>query len=354
MGERVMRAKRSGRAAVDLALAGALLLTAAWAFAPHHGLPEPGAAVAAPAPRPCGDSTPLTFGAMPSLATIARPTLAPPVSAASAAVIDAASGRVLYGKRMHEHRAPASITKMMTALLAVEAISDQNATVTSSTDASAMIGSSVMGLWPTAEVTLRDLLYGLMLPSGNDAAVELARDLSGTESAFVDVMNQRAQIMGMNDTHFANPHGLDDSNHYSSAYDMAVLARYAMQNPEFRQIVGTREYYLSSPFDYEVHNGNSLLSEYPGADGVKIGWTEAAGWTFVASAQRDGREVIVSVMNSADRDADAAALLDWAFASPYWNGSVWSPPSAPRLLGHPAIKPQALVSSRCETAASPR
>jgi D-alanyl-D-alanine carboxypeptidase len=113
---------------------------------------------------------------------------------------------------------------------------------------------------------------------------------------------------------------------------MAVMARAAMKHPRFRELAGTPVYRLGAPFDYDVYNGNSLLGAYPGVGGVKIGWTEAAGWTFVASATRDGREVIVSLMDSGDRDADAAHLLDWAFASPYWDGASWSPPPAARLL----------------------
>jgi D-alanyl-D-alanine carboxypeptidase (penicillin-binding protein 5/6) len=268
--------------------------------------------------------------------------------------MDAATGRVLYGRRMHERRAPASTTKIMTALLSVEAIADPNGVVVSSTDASAMIGSSVMGLWPAAEVTLRDLLYGLMLPSGNDAAVELARNLAPSETDFVRVMNERAQIMGMRDTSFTNPHGLDDANHYSSAYDMAVLARFAMQNVRFRELARAQAHHLSAPFDYSIYNGNSLLGTYAGAEGVKIGWTEAAGWTFVAAAQRDGREVIVSLMHSADRDADAATLLDWAFSSPHWQGSVWSPPRVPRLFDRRLMTPLSALAAPCGAAPTAR
>jgi D-alanyl-D-alanine carboxypeptidase len=255
---------------------------------------------------------------------------APPISAASAAVIDAATGRVLYGHHMNERRAPASTTKIMTAMLSLESITDENTLVWSATDASRMRGSSVMGLWPAAPVTMRDLLYGLMLPSGNDAALELARNLAPSVPKFVDRMNERVRQMGLHNTQFANPHGLDNRAHYSSAYDMAVMARAAMQNPRFREIATTDAHHLAPPFDYDIFNGNSLLDIYPGATGVKIGFTGRAGWTFVASAQRDGREVIVSLMRSDNRDADAAALLDWAFAGQYWNGGKWAPPPAPR------------------------
>jgi D-alanyl-D-alanine carboxypeptidase (penicillin-binding protein 5/6) len=326
-----MQAKGRRRSTgIDLLIAAALIVTGAWAASPGAGHTEPApprVAWRAPCAVPAGLAI-----APPAPAAVPR-TPAPAITASSAAVIDTASGRVLYGRHMNERRAPASTTKVMTALLSVEAISDENAAIVATTDASAMIGSSVMGIWPAAEVTLRDLLYGLMLPSGNDAAVELARNLAPSEQAFVDVMNERARAMGLRNTHFMNPHGLDDPEHYSSAYDMAMLARAAMQHPRFRELASTPMYRLGAPFDYDVYNGNSLLGAYPGAGGVKIGWTEAAGWTFVASAARDGREVIVSLMNSSDRDADAAALLDWAFASPYWDGEAWSPPPAPRLLG---------------------
>jgi D-alanyl-D-alanine carboxypeptidase (penicillin-binding protein 5/6) len=342
---------------LDLALAIALVAAAVWAAAPLPAHTQPGpppespqsaSAIAGCRPHPA------SFGAVPPLLQLTKGSAAPHVSASSVAVMDAASGRVLYGRNMHERRAPASTTKIMTALLSVEAISDDNGVVVSSTDATAMIGSSVMGLWPSAEVTLRDLLFGLMLPSGNDAAVELARNLAPSEAEFVRVMNERAAVMHLRNTQFTNPHGLDEWGHYSSAYDMARLSRYAMQNERFRAIAGTQQYHLGAPLDYDVYNGNSLLGAYPGAEGVKIGWTEAAGWTFVASANRDGREVIVSLMNSADRDADAAALLDWAFASPHWQGAVWSPPQAPSQFHR--LAPGALTATppMCEAAPAVR
>jgi D-alanyl-D-alanine carboxypeptidase len=325
------RARRQ-RTGIDVVIAVGLLASAVWGVSPGAGHAEP-AAQPSEVRRPhCADgSLAAAGGAHFTTVTVDR-VPPPPITAASAAVMDAATGRLIYGLRMNEQRAPASTTKIMTALLSVEAISDQNAVVVASVDATALIDSSVMGLWPSAELSLRDLLYGLMLPSGNDAAIELARKLAPSEEEFVTVMNERAHILGMRNTHFTNPHGLDDWRHYSSAYDMAVLARHAMHNPGFREIASTPVYHLSPPFDYDVYNGNSLLGRYAGADGVKIGWTEAAGWTFVASARRDGREVIVSLMNSADRDADAAALLDWAFASPYWEATTWVPPRPPRLL----------------------
>jgi D-alanyl-D-alanine carboxypeptidase len=135
---------------------------------------------------------------------------------------------------------------------------------------------------------------------------------------FVEEMNDKAGALGLTDTNFRNPHGLDSPRHYSTAYDLALLGRYAMDSEEFRRIAGAQSYRLEPPSDYDLYNGNSLLQVYPGADGVKIGWTEEAGWTLVASAARDGRRIFVTVLDSQDRDADAAALLDWAFATHRW------------------------------------
>jgi len=245
---------------------------------------------------------------------------APDITAAAAVVIDAGSGEVLWGKREHERRAPASTTKIMTALLAAErAPLDQ--VVVSQTDAAQMTGSSVMGLRPGVQISMVDLLFGLMLPSGNDAALEIARAVDGSVPAFVARMNARAQQLGLRDTHFENPHGLDRSGHYSSAYDLARLGAYAMRNDIFRRVVGAYEWHIApAAGDYTLYNGNTLLQSAPGADGIKIGWTNDAGWTFVASVVRNGRRLVATVLDSDDRDADAAALFDWAYASHDWIG----------------------------------
>jgi D-alanyl-D-alanine carboxypeptidase (penicillin-binding protein 5/6) len=242
---------------------------------------------------------------------------APGVSAKSAVVIDADTGRVLYDLNAHQRRAPASTTKIMTAILTIEN-GNFDHIVTSDIDATTMTGSSVMGLRPGVPISERDLIFGLMLPSGNDAAIELAKAIDGSVPAFVARMNAKAAELGLADTHFVNPHGLDARGHYSTAYDLAMLARYGMKNPTFVGLVGTQDWTLSPPSDYALHNGNSLLEHYPGADGVKIGWTERAGWTFVASATRDGHRLIVALMDTQDRDADATALLDWGWAAHRW------------------------------------
>jgi D-alanyl-D-alanine carboxypeptidase len=271
---------------------------------------------------PAADSaciSPLDVGApssaVPRLRFGAPP--APSVSAEAAAVIDGESGRLLYDLRAREHRAPASTTKIMTAILALER-GDLDRHVVSETDATRMVGSSVMGLRVGVPISVRDLLYGLMLPSGNDAALEIARAVDGSVPAFVEHMNRKAAEIGLMDTSFQNPHGLDGRQHYSSAYDLALLGRYAMGNAEFATLARARTWHLAPPSDYALYNGNSLLNLYPGADGIKIGWTRRAGWTLVASAVRDGRRVFVTVLKSNDRDADAAALLDWAYAAHEW------------------------------------
>lgn len=263
---------------------------------------------AQPAPVPtCVPATPEPLSA-PAPLRLALPD----VTALAAVVIDGNTGRVLGGKNEHDPRPPASTTKILTAIVALEHASPDDL-VTVDVDPSTMPDSSLFGLWPGAVVTLRDLLYGLMLPSGNDAAVAIARHVAGDEALFADLMNAKLSDLGLRDSHFTNPHGLDDPNLYASPYDLAQLARYGLANPAFAEIVQTRRWRARS-VDMEVENGNTLLSAYPGATGVKMGWTEAAGETLVASAERDGRRVIVALLGSLDRNADGATLLDWGFA----------------------------------------
>jgi D-alanyl-D-alanine carboxypeptidase len=154
----------------------------------------------------------------------------------------------------------------------------------------------------------------MLLVSGNDAAIAIADYVGGTTRDFVVLMNDKAAELGLRDTHFANPHGLDDSAHYSSAYDMAMLGRAVLADPVLAAIVRTKSY---EP-DWDggtLWNGNELLDLYPGTIGVKTGYTETAGQTFVAAAERDGRRLIVAILGSFDRYADAAGLFDWAFAN---------------------------------------
>jgi D-alanyl-D-alanine carboxypeptidase len=241
----------------------------------------------------------------------------PEVSAIAAVVLDEASGAVLYEKDAYRPLPPASTTKVATAILAIEhgALDER---VAIDVDASLMPRSSVMGLRPYDSFTLRDLLYGLMLPSGNDAALAIGRHLSGSDAAFVGEMNALLDGLGLDSSHFANPHGLGNPGHLLTARDLAILDRYAMTLPEYGDIMRTYSYRAVGSKAISMVSANSFMFSYPGADSAKIGYTRSAGNTLVASATRNGHRLYVVVFNSASRDADAARLLDWAFANHTW------------------------------------
>jgi D-alanyl-D-alanine carboxypeptidase len=242
----------------------------------------------------------------------------PQVTAEHVAVVDEASGKLLFARDPFARVAPASITKIVTTIVAIEHVPDVDTLYTTTVSSSALAacdGSSVMGLEPDDHVKLETLLYGMMLPSGNDAAEQVAVSLAGSRDTYVAWMNQEVQSLGLHDTHFVTPSGMDADNHYSSAYDMAWLARYAMQNPEFKSIAATAS---KVDDDYYMHNLNPLLGVYPGTDGVKIGYTDVAGRTFVASATRDGHRVYVSLMHSRNLAGDSIALFDWVWKTFRW------------------------------------
>jgi hypothetical protein len=238
-------------------------------------------------------------------------------SAQAAVVVDGETGAVLYGKSAHARLPQASTTKIMTAIVALEyGKLDSRVTVdVNSQQLYLTTESTVMGLMPGQTVTLETLLYGLMLASGNDAAIAFAKHVAGSEAHFVELMNAKAKALGLRDTQFKNPHGLDAEGHYSSAYDLAQLARYAMQNPTFYSLSNTRHW---SADGFDIWNLNKLLPSYPGADGVKPGFTDAAGRCLVASAVRDNRRVFVTVLKSNDTTVDSKALLDYAFEGFRW------------------------------------
>jgi D-alanyl-D-alanine carboxypeptidase len=239
------------------------------------------------------------------------------VSAEHAVVVDDASGEILWARDANTPVAPASLTKTMTALVVLDhaRLTD---TVSVRVDSRRMPGSTVMGLYPGEDLNVEDLLYGLMLPSGNDAALALAEYVAGTREAFADLMNDKAQALGLTGSHFVNPHGLDATGHVSTAYDMAMISREGMRDPTYHALAAARSYETPHGKGYRLGNLNQLLWRYPGADGVKIGFTNAAGRAIVGSATRDGHRVFVAMMRSADIYADSAALLDWTFASYAW------------------------------------
>ena len=248
------------------------------------------------------------------------PLAPPPVTAPEVAVVDDASGVLLYGKAPHAHEAPASTTKLATAIVTLEHTQDLDRPVAVTVSGIKMAeadGSSIMGLVPGQHLTVRTLLDGLLLPSGNDAAEQLAISVGESRAEFVGLMNSLAtDELGLHDTHFVNPSGMDADGHYSSAYDLAQLARRAMREDVFRQIVASPEI-VAQGFDLVGHN--PLIGTYPGADGVKTGTTDLAGKVLVGSATRNGHRVYVVVMHSDDIGADTSALLDWAWQEFSWN-----------------------------------
>ncbi len=241
----------------------------------------------------------------------------PDISARAAIVVEYPSGRILYSKAMHDHLAPASTTKILTSILALEHGNLEDVVTISPDD---LVGESTMGLEGGEQQTLHNLLYGMLLPSGNDAAMAIARYLGSQVAApdgrssitrFADMMNTRASQLGLTDSHFVNPHGLDADGHYSSAYDLASLTWYAFQFPVFNEIV--KQPFYEAP-GHPVKNTNEMLSRYPGADGVKTGWTDAGGLCLVTSASRGGRRIISVVLNAPHWYADSGAILDYGFA----------------------------------------
>jgi len=241
----------------------------------------------------------------------AIPVSLPTINARSACVIDFDTGTILYEKNAFVKRPMASTTKIITAILAIENC-PMDAWVPISGRA-AGIGGSVMGLKAGTNVRMEDLLYGLMLCSGNDAAVAIAEYCAGSVQAFADMMNEKARQIGAYETHFSNPHGLDAKDHYTTAYDLAKITRYALQNPVFNRIVRTREYYYDGR---TLTNTNEMLELYEGADGVKTGYTGLAGRCLVTSATRDNIRLISVVLFCDSRSLRAQSsmrILDYAF-----------------------------------------
>lgn len=235
----------------------------------------------------------------------------PKIGAGAAIVMDTETGRVLFEKNAYSRRSMASTTKIMTAIVAIEN-GNLDDIVTVSQKA-AVVGGSTIHLKAGEKLTLRELLYGLMLESGNDAAIAIAEHIGGTVDNFLEMMNKKAGLLGAKNTCFKSPHGLDKNGHYSTAYDLAVITRYALKNPTFSKIVGTRSMGITNR---GLYNTNEMLDLYPGADGVKTGYTGLAGRCLVTSATRDNWRIISVVMGCPTRYIRAQsskAILDYAF-----------------------------------------
>ncbi|MBQ2614022.1 MAG: D-alanyl-D-alanine carboxypeptidase [Clostridia bacterium] len=239
---------------------------------------------------------------------------APGVSAKACVVLEPESGRVLYQKNAQTPMAMASTTKIMTALTAIEH-SPIDVTITVSNTAAGVEGSS-MYLQAGEKLTLEELLYGLMLASGNDAAVAIAEHFGGVD-AFVEMMNQKAKELGVKHTRFANPNGLPDENHYSTAEDMARLTAAALKNPDFARIVATKTYRIEGEgkaYPRVLTNHNKLLRMYEGCIGVKTGFTKAAGRCLVSAAQREDMTLICVTLHAPDDWNDHQTLYNHLFS----------------------------------------
>jgi D-alanyl-D-alanine carboxypeptidase (penicillin-binding protein 5/6) len=241
----------------------------------------------------------------------------PDVKAQSAILLDAKTGQVLYEKKIHTRSAPASTTKIMTAILAIES-GRLDDVVKVSMRAAATRGSS-MYLYSGQTLSLRELVTGLLMRSGNDAAVAIAEHLAGSVDAFAEMMNRKALIIGATNTHFRNPHGLSTPGHYTTAYDLAVITRYALANPVFAEIVNTKETTIEwqdrkgRERDVNLRNTNRLLWMLEEADGVKTGTTNEAGPCLVSSATKGNHKIIAVVLHDHSRWYDSMQLLKYGF-----------------------------------------
>ncbi|WP_160033375.1 D-alanyl-D-alanine carboxypeptidase family protein [Paenibacillus sp. An7] len=250
----------------------------------------------------------------------------PPVelaeNAVSAVLLDADTGTIIYEKNGHEKLPPASITKIMTMLLVVEAIDAGKLKWTDkvrTSEYAASMGGSQIFLEAGEEMTVDDMLKGIAMASGNDASVAMAEKLAGTEAAFVEMMNKRAKELGMNDTHFANCNGLPVDNHYSSAHDIAIMSRELLKHKDITKYTGAYQDHLrkDSEKPFWLVNTNKLVRFYPGADGLKTGYTSEAKFCLSATAVKDSMRVVAVVLgepNTKTRNSEVSNMLDYAFS----------------------------------------
>lgn len=236
-------------------------------------------------------------------------------SAGSMVVVEVTTGRLLYSKNCTAKSYMASTTKILTAITVIENLDDLDILYKIPDEAVGVEGSSIY-LEKGEKMSARDLLYGLMLRSGNDCAESLAIITAGSIENFACLMNATAKKAGANSSNFVNPHGLHDDNHYTTAYDLAIISAYALQNETFAEIVSTRKHttpYNGKDYDRVMANKNKLLASFEGCDGVKTGYTKKAGRCLVSSATRDGMQVVAVVLNCAPMFEDCASLMQAAF-----------------------------------------
>lgn len=239
----------------------------------------------------------------------------PNINARIAVAYDRKSGKVIYGKNENKRTAMASTTKIMTAIVLIEN-ADLNQTITVSAKA-AGTGGSRLGLKHNDKITMKDLLYGLMLKSGNDAAVAIAENVGGSIEKFADLMNEKAKEIGLDNTHYVTPHGLDNPEHYTTAYELAKLADYALKNEIFAKVVNTKNYTVTiNGYPKNITNTNELLGYLDGVNGVKTGFTNNAGRCLVTSVNRNEFEIITVVLQADTkkiRTTDSISLIEYVY-----------------------------------------
>lgn len=313
------------------------LLTAA---AAGNTLPAPqtqALATRAPAATP---TPPITFSfarfeADPALVAGAASAGVPNLSGEAGIVVDVNTKDVIYAKQPHKRLLIASTTKIMTGIIVAERAASFDTVITVPVEAK-QIEPNHMGIRTGEKLTVRELLYGMMLDSGNDAAEALAYGVGGGGASgraqFITWMNEKATQLGLANTRFNNPSGLDHAEQYSTVYDLAVIGAYALTKPDLRQIFGTKDIVLNPTKEhgwFGPYNLNELLRSYPGAIGIKPGYTEDAGYTLVAAAERNGRTLIAVTLNSRLHFSDATMLLNFGF----------NPPTAPQTIATPGKAP---------------
>ncbi|MCL5993959.1 MAG: D-alanyl-D-alanine carboxypeptidase [Firmicutes bacterium] len=243
----------------------------------------------------------------------------PLVTARSGILMDQATGRILFSKNAHEQLPMASTTKIMTAILAFE--SGRMAETVIVSEYASLVEGSAVDLEAGEEKTVEELVYALMLRSGNDAATAIAEHLGGSVEKFAEKMTRRARELGATQTSFLNPHGLHQKEHYSTAYDLALIGTHAMSLPQFREVIAQREKRISwtgRPYDRVLRNQNKLLQLYETANGIKTGWTSLAGRCFVGAAARNGWQLVTVVLNAPQMWEDTIRLLDFGYAHYHW------------------------------------
>lgn len=239
----------------------------------------------------------------------------PTINSRAAIVYDRTSGSILFGKSENEQRKMASTTKIMTATIVIEnANLDDVVTISAK---SAGTGGSRLGLHTNDKISVRDLLYGLLLCSGNDAAVALAEYVGGDIAGFANLMNEKCSYLGLTSTHFVTPHGLDNDEHYTTAYELAIITDYALKNETFCNFVGTKNYTVTiNGYPKTLSNTNELLGNLNGVYGVKTGFTNGANRCLVTAVKRDNMDLICIVLGAdtkKDRTKDSIALIEYAF-----------------------------------------